>query len=152
MDVDTCTCAARKRGASVMASACWRRSWSRLTSCCRRAISAAWGSGFGPRRLAVKLASWPAARSRRQLVRWDEYRPSRRSKAPISPGGQASAASKIRRFSAVEKTRRSGLASTSETAPAGAVSEVALGVVEGMGMTGTPTPYSKLPAGWSHPL
>jgi hypothetical protein len=44
-----------------------------------------WGSGFGPRSCGASPLSSPRSRSRRQLVRWDEYKPFRRSKAPVFP-------------------------------------------------------------------
>ena len=54
----------------------------------------------------------PVCRSRRQVTKWDEYRPSRRNKAPMAPGRAeaASASAKTRCLYAAVKVRR--LAST----------------------------------------
>jgi len=77
----------------------------------------------------INLGSAPLRRQCRQLSRLalaspvlkeDEYTPSRRSKAPISPGlVQRSAAAKMRRLSASEKCRRRACGTTSEEVPGG---------------------------------
>ena len=54
--------------------------------------------------------------ARRHRLRYDEYIPSRRSKAPISPGSvQASASSKMRSFSPAVNRRRCATGTTSES-------------------------------------
>jgi len=49
---------------------------------------------FGPRFFDRSPASAPSSRCRRQAVSSDEYSPSRRSKAPISPGALHASASR----------------------------------------------------------
>ena len=52
--------------------------------------------GAGPRFFRVRPPSSPVRRCARQVVRFEEYNPSRRSRAPIVPGSlQASASRKI---------------------------------------------------------
>ena len=81
-----------------------------------RSFSLATGSRrrpWGPRALA-NACNEPSRRARRQAVSCEEYRPSRRSKAPTSPGArQASASSRIRSFSCALKCRRLALSGTS---------------------------------------
>src|SRR5215207_37469 len=88
---------------SMISSAWAKRASKRAFSVRTWASSSANGSGgttFGPRGCGVSAWSWPAARKRRHLTRWDEYNPSRRSNAPICPGCvHASASFKIRSFS-----------------------------------------------------
>jgi len=87
---------------SIIISACASFAWRYWFSRWRRVSSAAWArvSGDGSaRRLGSRPARPPWARCRRQRERCEEEMPSRRSKAPSSPGGQASAASRIRRRS-----------------------------------------------------
>jgi hypothetical protein len=57
--------------------------------------------------LWLKASSWPCSRWRRQVVMCDEYSPSRRSRAPISPGSlQASASVRMRSLYSVLKRLR----------------------------------------------
>src|SRR5574337_1070726 len=59
-----------------------------------------------PRCLGVSADRVPASRWRRQVVRFDEYSPSRRRSAPRLPGTvQASASLRIRSLSAAVKRR-----------------------------------------------
>ena len=72
------------------------------------------GAALGPRFLDCVPVSSPAANWRRHAVSPDEYTPSRRNNAPISPGlVHAEAASTMRRLSAFEKLRRLATATTS---------------------------------------
>src|SRR5712692_8575464 len=90
---------------------------------CRRTISRAWAvlaaeSGFvlGPRAFGARPASVPRARCRRQEVRCEEYRPSRRSNAPIWPGRwQASASLKMSALYSAVNWRRWALGRTSRS-------------------------------------
>src|SRR5574337_1273417 len=67
-----------------------------------------------PRCLGVSADRVPASRWRRQVVRFDEYSPSRRRSAPRLPGTvQASASLRIRSLSAAVKRRLAALAGTS---------------------------------------
>ena len=108
--------------------------WTSMTSCAllswifnlsRSRVSAASclssaraGSIFGPRFLEAVPVSSPAAYWRRQVASEDEYAPSRRISAPISPGWvHAAAASTMRRLSALVKRRRLATATTSESMP-----------------------------------
>src|ERR1022692_2790575 len=70
----------------MMISALRSCSVRRWLSSCSFCTSSAKGLrfDFGPRFCGVKPWRMPALRSRRQVTRWDEYKPSRRSKAPIS--------------------------------------------------------------------
>jgi len=89
--------------------------------------------GFGPRRRPRISCRASCSRCRRQLVRSDEYKPSRRNSAPTSPGFlHASACLRRRsRYSAVN-VRRSTFAGTSGSGgvvrdgPAGPATPVAL--------------------------
>jgi hypothetical protein len=72
------------------------------------------GLGAGPRRFGVRPSSSPRSRCARQVVRFDEYNPSRLNRAPIAPGSvQVSASRKIVSLYSPEKRRRLALASTS---------------------------------------
>src|SRR5437867_3147333 len=65
---------------SIISSAWARRESKRAFSWRNWASSSASGSGgggFGPRGWGASAWSWPAARKRRHLTRWDEYNPSR---------------------------------------------------------------------------
>jgi hypothetical protein len=81
------------------------------------AFSAAstWRSGpFGPRFLVADPLNSPRSRSRRQRLRYDEYIPSRRMIAPISPRSvHASTSAKICAFSSALNRRRAGAGLTS---------------------------------------
>src|SRR4249920_486708 len=80
--------------------------------------SARRGSAFGPRLTGANAASSAASRWRRQVLKDEEYTPSRRISAPISPGLlQRSAASRIRRLSALEKCLRRARGTTSGSDP-----------------------------------
>ena len=82
----------------------------------KRSFSPATGSRrrpWGPRGLA-NACKVPSRRARRQAVSCEEYRPSRRSKAPTSPGArQASASSSTRSLYWALKYRRLALSGTS---------------------------------------
>ena len=76
----------------MIASACSNRRTSRAFSRLACASSAAKGlraAGFGPRLAGVSAPRAPLSRCRRQSVRVDEYRPSRRRIAPMPPRGRA---------------------------------------------------------------
>ena len=96
--------------------ACSRRRRRRAFSLRKRSFSLATGSRrrpWGPRGLA-NACNEPSRRARRQAVSCEEYRPSRRSKAPISPGArQASASSSTRSLYWALKYRRLALSGTS---------------------------------------
>src|SRR5207253_1249888 len=78
------------------------------------------GSVLGPRFCGASGARSAASRWRRQVLKEDEYTPSRRINAPISPGlVQRSAASTMRRFSALENWRRRARGTTSESLTCG---------------------------------
>src|SRR5262249_52648773 len=99
---------------SMMVSARLSSASRRSTRRRKAAFSSANGSGFGPRFLGVRAFREPSVRSLRQCTRFDEYRPSRRSRAPIGPASvQASASSRMRRLYSAENLRRSGFALTS---------------------------------------
>jgi len=87
---------------STKASARSARARSRVHSCSSSAMRRSRLSracGFGPRLRGVSPASSPRSRIWRQCVRIEEYSPSRRSSAPISPGFvQASASRRMRRL------------------------------------------------------
>src|SRR5439155_24416349 len=71
--------------ASARSARCFHRTISRSCS----AIFLSRGSGgvaFGPRGFGASPASSPRSRAARQVVRCEEYNPSRRSSAPSSPG------------------------------------------------------------------
>jgi len=65
-----------------------RRAFSPSSSATRRSCALG-GCALRPRLRGVSPASSPASRWRRHVVRFDEYRPSRRSSAPSSPGVSA---------------------------------------------------------------
>ena len=71
---------------SMIVSACSSCRRSCMTSRSSRLTRGSTGFGFGPRFLDRRLASAPASRCRRQADSNDEYSPSRRSRAPTSPG------------------------------------------------------------------
>jgi len=74
--------------------------------------------GSRTRLRGFRASRMPAWRSRRQLVRCEEYKPSRRSSAPTPPGmaEAESASSRMPILYSVENVRRLGLATTSESA------------------------------------
>src|SRR5262249_43781667 len=75
------------------------------------------GVGLRPRVLGVSPASSPRARARRHSTRWEEYNPSRRSRAPMAPGVvHASASLRIRRLYSAVYVRRRGFATTCTSA------------------------------------
>jgi hypothetical protein len=77
------------------------------------------GIAAAKQRAVATAASSAALRCFRQVLRLDEYTPSRRSSAPTSPGAvQRSAASRIRYLSDFENDRRRPPATTSTPAPA----------------------------------
>src|SRR5207302_7603271 len=104
---------------SMMISAL--RSFSVNWPSCRRSFwfSSARGlrSDRGPRWRGFRASWMPAWRSRRQLVRCEEYNPSRRSSAPTPPGvvEAASASSRIRILYSMGNVRRFAWATTSES-------------------------------------
>ena len=72
------------------------------------------GLGLGPRRRPRMSCKAPCSRCRRQLVSKDEYNPSRRNRAPSSPGFlQASACVRMRSRYSAGKRRRWAFAGTS---------------------------------------
>src|SRR5207245_4989076 len=109
---------------SASASARSARCFHRTISCSCSAICLSRGSGgvaFPPRGFGDSPASSPRSRAARQVVRCDEYNPSRRSSAPISPGCvQRSASRTIRRLYSAVKRRRCALATTSVSPTTGA--------------------------------
>src|SRR5437667_12840206 len=74
-------------------------------------------SDRGPRLRGFKASRMPAWRSRLQLTKCEEYKPSRRSSAPTPPGvaEAASASSRIRILYSMGNVRRLDLAETSES-------------------------------------
>jgi hypothetical protein len=77
-------------------------------------------STLGPRFCGASAARSAASRWRRQVLRDDEYTPSRRISAPTSPGlVHRSAACRMRRLSALVKVRRRARGTTSESLPDG---------------------------------
>ena len=78
------------------------------------------GFGAGPRFFGVRPASSPRSRCARQVVEYEEYNPSRRSRAPIAPGAvQASASRRIFRLYSAVNRRRLALATTSTSGTPG---------------------------------
>src|SRR6516164_9155938 len=102
---------------SMMISAL--RSFSVNWPTCRRSFwfSSARGlrSDRGPRFRGFRASRTPARRSRRQLTRCEEYKPSRRRSAPTPPGVVAalSASCRMRCLYSAVKVRRLALATTS---------------------------------------
>lgn len=81
-------------------------SWRALASSASNGLE---GAVFGPRLSGFSASKAPASRCRRQSVRVDEYRPSRRRIAAIPPVSAArSVSARIRSFSAAVKVRRFG--------------------------------------------
>src|SRR6266511_3367975 len=100
---------------TLIINSAWRkRSCKRSFSRRNFSNSMACGSGFGPRLCGAKPSSSPASRCLRQVVRYEEYIPSRLNNAPTSPvPWQASTSRRIRRFSAAVNRLRLALATTS---------------------------------------
>ena len=101
----------------MIASACWSRCcnrvFSRSSSCTRRA-SGCGGAPRRPRFFGASPANAPCSRCRRHSVRCEEYNPSRRSRAPISPGtAQTSASRRMRTLYSAVNRRRWGFSATS---------------------------------------
>src|SRR5690606_40553171 len=65
------------------------------------------------RSLGARPASSPASRARRHSTRCEEYRPSRRRRAPSSPRSHASASLRILRLYSAVNLRRLAFAVTS---------------------------------------
>ena len=88
--------------------------------------SGPWGPG--PRFFAAPTNS-PRSRAARHAVRCEEYRPSRRSNAPLAPGVLQPSASRttFRLYSTVNR-RRLAFATTSTSGPARAISVVLIGL------------------------
>src|ERR1700693_5445942 len=115
---------------SIIASACSnlrpRRAFSRL-ACASSAAKGFRAVGFGPRLAGVSAPRTPLSRCRRQSVRVDEYKPSRRRIAPIPPTSVApSVSAKTRSFVRAVKVRRRGRSNSSGAAVAGAGTAVGL--------------------------
>jgi len=99
-----------------MSSACSRRWLRRAFSFRRRWFSSVSGLAVDlrPRFLGVKASNSPCSFWRRQVVRWDEYNPSRRSNPPMAPSSrQASAWATIERLYSAVNWRRLGFSGTS---------------------------------------
>ena len=111
-----------------MVSACRRRFCSRWISrrnCSTSPARGLRGTGFLPRLRGARPAISPNSRCLRQVVMWDEYKPSRRISAAIPPSPHWSASCKMFRLYLAEKRLRIALLSTSGlatrgTLPAGA--------------------------------
>ena len=83
----------------------------------------------GPRFFGVSPARPPRSWARRHSTRLDEYSPSRRSRAPISPGFvQAAASSRIFRLYSAVNRRRRGFEATSVSCAMNPISEPLLTV------------------------
>src|SRR3954454_16121568 len=80
--------------AFALNSSCLTLSCSRC-SCAYSPASGLFGCGLRPRFLGVTPASWPSSRSRRHVVRCDEYKPSRRSTSPTPPSAPDASASSV---------------------------------------------------------
>src|SRR5437867_2711365 len=101
---------------SIRASARSARAERRAISRSLAASSRSRGSGIcvlGPRFFGASPASSPRSRAERQAVRLEEYTPSLLSRAPSSPGRQASACFRIFRLYSAVNRRRLGLSETS---------------------------------------
>src|SRR6266542_1338561 len=99
---------------SMIFSAWPKRRRRRSLSVRSRVISLSFGSGRERPRGRPRATRAPASRWRRQSTRWEEYSPSRRSSAPISPGSVAASISfrMASLYSAVNR-RRVGRSGTS---------------------------------------
>src|SRR5664279_1920426 len=92
-----------------------------MTACCWRfSFTSGLTTTLGPRFRGVRASSSPCLRCRLQVPRCEEYRPSRRTKAPIEPESWAASAwSRIERLYSAVKRRRTGRATTSESGTRG---------------------------------
>src|SRR3954447_13291418 len=104
---------ASARSARVVTFVIWRSSSAIFLS------RGSTGAALGPRFfVAAPGASSPRSRARRQVVRWDENSPSRRSSAPISPRPlQDPASFTILRLYSTVNARRLAFSGTSVTSP-----------------------------------
>ena len=114
----------------MIASACCncrpRRAVSRL-ACASSAAKGFRAAALGPRLAGVSPPRAPLSRCRRQSVRVDEYKPSRRRIAPIPPTSAApSVSARTRSFVCAVKVRRRGRSDISGPAAAGAGTTVGL--------------------------
>src|SRR5213594_4227036 len=101
---------------AMMASARSTRAERRAISRALATSSRSRGSGadvLGPRFFGESPAISPRSRAARQALRLEEYTPSRLSRAPSSPGRQASACFRIFRLYSAVNRRRLGLSETS---------------------------------------
>jgi hypothetical protein len=107
------------------------------------------GVTFGPRFFGDNPASSPRSRAARQVVNSDEYSPSRRSRAPISPGFVHRSASRtIRRLYSAVNRRRSALATTSTSGRLAAASP-ASSLISSLAVFSTTFIHLSLPALYS---
>jgi len=116
-----------------------RRPSARSARRCRRALSRSSSATFrssgcgtfaaGPRFRGASPARAPLSRARRHSTRCDEYRPSRRSRAPISPGFvHASASAKTLSLYSAVNCRLRAFAVTSVSCPTNPISALLLTV------------------------
>src|ERR1019366_169410 len=109
---------------SMIASACSNLRPSRAISrldCASSAVKGFRAVSLGPRLVGVSAPRTPLSRCRRQSVRVDEYKPSRRRIALIPPTSTApSVSAKTRSFVCAVKVRRRGRFDISGAAAAGA--------------------------------
>src|ERR1039457_7211234 len=94
----------------------------RATSACRSRFFLTSGltTILGPRFLGVRASSSPCLRCRLQVPKCEEYRPSRRNKAPTAPASWAASAwPTIERLYSAVKRRRRGRAITSQSGTGG---------------------------------
>ena len=105
----------------MIVSACVSFLWSRRVSrsnSAMRVSRTSFGGAFGPRFTDPVPANAPAAPCRRQVLRLDEYNPSRRNKAPTSPTFlHLSASLTIRRLYSPLNRRRVAFSATSGSGP-----------------------------------
>src|SRR5450755_2491590 len=89
-------------------------------SCSRFCLTRGLTTTLGPRFLGVRASNSPCLRCRLQVPKCEEYKPSRRNKAPIErESWAASAWSRIERLYSAVKRRRTGRATTSESGTRG---------------------------------
>ena len=114
----------------MIASACSNLRPSRAISrlaCVSSAVKGFSTARLGPRLAGVSAPRAPLSRSRRQSVRIDEYKPSRRRIAPIPPtSAAASVSARTRSFVCTVKVRRRGRSDNSGAAANGAGTAVGL--------------------------
>lgn len=127
---------------SMTASARSRRRWRRAMSWRALANSASSGlaaATFGPRLSGFNASKAPASRCRRQSVRADEDKPSRRRMAAIPPVSAArSVSARMPSFSAAVKVRRFGRDDSSGEAAAGVATTRGFSPISGT----TPAPVA----------